>query len=323
MRVLTDDPTLAVPFFPAAASSNVWQRRRHLSPFDRALVDAFGGAPAWSLDLRPGDSLWSTIVVLSTTNVSQFDTLDRLIGGGTILDGPVACIALVGERFHGQRGRPWAAARGNLHVSVAVPIALDAAYAGVGLSMLPAVAALDAIAATTGGATVPAIKWVNDIVIGERKVGGVLTAAHSTGRTIDDVVWGIGINIAVAPEIVATPFVRATSCLHAERGGESVTVEHLFWALLAAIARRHGHLARSGSRELFEAYRRRSLVVGREVQVWEESACTGDDPAEWGAPLAEGVVADIADNLSLRLKGQPTPVTKGRLALRAPHVTCS
>jgi BirA family biotin operon repressor/biotin-[acetyl-CoA-carboxylase] ligase len=318
MRVLTDDRALAVTFFPDASRS-VWQRRADLSPSDRALVEAFGGTPVWSQDLRPGDSSWATIVVLSRTTVSQFDTLDRLIGGGTILDGPTACVALAGERFHGQRGRPWAAARGNLHVSVAVPIALDAAYAGVGLSMLPAVAALDAIAETTGGAIVPAIKWVNDIVIGERKVGGVLTAAHTTGPRIDDVVWGIGINVAVAPEIVATPFVRATSCLHAELGGESVTVERLFWALLAAIARRHRHLARCGARELFAAYRGRSVVLGREVQVWEESACAGDDPAQWGTPLAEGVVADIADDLSLRLKGQPTLVTRGRLALRAPH----
>jgi BirA family biotin operon repressor/biotin-[acetyl-CoA-carboxylase] ligase len=322
MRVVTDDRALGATFF-ADAPPNVWQRRADLSPFDRVLVEAFDGAPVWSVDLRPGDSSWRTIVVLSRTTVSQFDTLDRLIGGGTILEGPTACVALASERFHGQRGRPWAAARGNLHVSVAVPIDLDAASAGVGLSMLPAVAALDAIAETTGGAIVPAIKWVNDIVIGERKVGGVLTATHTTGRRIDDVVWGIGINIGVAPEIVATPFVRATSCLHAERGGESVTVEGLFRALLAAIARRCRHLSRSGTRELFAAYRGRSAVLGREVQVWDESACAGEDPAQWGTPLAEGVVADIADDLSLRLKGQPTPVTRGRLALRAPHVTCS
>jgi len=322
MRVLTDDPALAVAFL-RDASSNLWHRGRNPSPFDRALVDAFRGAPAWSVDLRPADSFWSTIVVLSLTTVSQFDTLDRLIGSGIPFDGPVACLALAGARFHGQRGRPWAAARGNLHVSVAVPIDLDSAYAGIGLSMLPAVAALDAIAETTGGAIVPAIKWVNDLVIGERKVGGVLTAAHTTGRIVEDVVWGIGINIGVAPEIVATPFVRAITCLHAEQGGESVTVERLFWALLAAIARRRAGLARSGSRELLAEYRGRSVVIGREVQVWEESACAAADPAQWGTPLAEGVVADIAEDLSLRLKGQARPVTKGRLALRAPHVRYS
>jgi biotin-[acetyl-CoA-carboxylase] ligase BirA-like protein len=322
MRVLTDDRALAATFFPDAPA-NVWQRRADLAGSDRALVEAFDGTPVWSVNLRPGDSSWTTIVVLSRTTVSQFDTLDRLISSRTILDGPTACIALAGERFHGQRGRPWAAARGNLHVSIAVPIDLDAAYAGVGLSMLPAVAALDAITETTGGAIVPAIKWVNDIVIGERKVGGVLTAAHTTGRRIDDVVWGIGINVGIAPEIVPTPFVRATSCLHAEQGGESVTLQGLFWALLAAIARRRRHLSRSGTRELFAAYRGRSVVIGREVQVWEESACTSDDPAEWGTPLAEGIVADIADDLSLRLTGQPTPVIKGRLALRVPQVTRS
>lgn len=323
MRVLTDDPALVAAFFPSAQAHQC-QRTGGLSlpPLDRALIEAFGGRPSWSADLCPRDPFWSTIFVSSCADVSQFDTLDRMTRDQLILSGPVACVASAGEGFHGQRGRSWVAVPGNLHVSVAVPLGLDAAVAGVGLSMLPAMAALDAIAETSGGAILPAIKWVNDIVIADRKLGGLLTAAHTTNRTIDDVVWGFGINVEVAPQIAATPFVHATTCLRAERGGGSVTVARLFRALLTAIAGRRAQLARSGSRELFSAYRSRSVVVGRDVQVWDESACAPEDPAEWGPPLAEGVVADIADDLSLRLEGQSTPVTRGRLAMRPPQATC-
>jgi len=315
MRVLTDDRALALTFFPDARA-DCGAVDRHLHPFERALIEALGGT-GWACELRVDEPFWWTVVVRSFSAVSQFDALDRVLGAATTLPGPVACVALSGNHFHGQRGRAWAAARGNLHMSAAVPVRLHAEHVGVGLSMLPAVAAVDAIADVTDGAVVPGIKWVNDILIGERKVGGVLTAAHSTGRAIDDVVWGIGINVEVAPPITATPVVRATTSLRAQTCGAGVTVERVFRALLASIARRHAQLKCDGGRALLPAYRNRSVVIGRPVQVWKESACLPDDPGRWGLPFAEGVVADIGDDLSLRLHDQALPVTDGRLALRA------
>jgi biotin-[acetyl-CoA-carboxylase] ligase BirA-like protein len=316
MRVLTDDPAAAATFLPDVPLHG-WQRDR-LEPCEASLAAALGGTAVWSQDVPEVHPFWATIVVSSVTEVSQFDALDALIARGSLARAPVVCAAISGERFHGQRGRQWAGARGNLHVSVAVPIGLDAANVGVALSMLPAVAAVDAIAETTGDSIRAAIKWVNDIVIGDRKAGGVLTTAHTTGRTIDDVVWGVGINVDVVPAILPTPFVRGATSLRAEAGA-AVDVSRLLWALLAAIARRHAELTHEGPQPLASAYRRGSVVIGREVQVWEESACADDDPAQWGPPFAEGVVADIADDLSLRLDGHLLPVTRGRLALRAPH----
>jgi biotin-(acetyl-CoA carboxylase) ligase len=314
MRVVTDDPASAARFL-GNLSTRHWDEGRDLSPFERAIIEALGGGAVWSMDVNAGDSFWRTIVVLSATRVSQFDALDRLMGNGRFRAHPTACLALEGEGFHGQRGRTWAGAAGNLHMSVAVPVDREAAQVGLGLSMLPTVAALDAIAEATAEAVRPGIKWVNDIVIGDRKLGGVLTAAHTTGCTIDDVLWGIGINVEVAPHIPATPFVSATTCVRAHRGGESATVPCVFWALLAAIARRHRELTRFGYGALLSAYRTGSVVLGRKVQVWDEAACTGEDPAEWASPWAAGTVIGIADDLSLTLAGHPTPVSKGRLAL--------
>jgi BirA family biotin operon repressor/biotin-[acetyl-CoA-carboxylase] ligase len=316
MRVLTDDPALAAAFVPGQRLER-WQREGDLAPHDWYLVNALGGAPVWSQDIHPGDAFWSTIVLLSQTGLSQFDAIERLLGTGCLVAGPIASLALAGSRFHGHRGRQWEAVRGNLHVSVAVPTSLDAGHIGAGLSMLPAVASVDAIANASRGAVRPGIKWVNDIVIGERKVGGVLTAAHTTGSHIDDVVWGFGINVRVAPRIVPTPFVPATTCLRMEPGGAHVTLPRLFWALLDAVARRYAELARAGSAALFSTYRQHSTVVGRAVQVWEESACVDPDPAHWGPPAAEGIVSDIVHDLSLRIDGQRSLVSKGRLALRA------
>jgi biotin-(acetyl-CoA carboxylase) ligase len=317
MRLLTDDAASAAALVPEAAAGR-WQRAGLLPHDDWCVIRALGGVAVWRQDIEPGHPFWSTLVVLSHSDVSQFDALDRLLGAGCRVAGPIASVALAGTRFHGQRGRPWEAIRGNLHVSVAVPTCLDAGHVGTGLSTLPAVAAVDAIVEVSQGALRPRIKWVNDIVIGERKVGGVLTAAHTTGRHIDDAVWGIGINVEAAPGIAPTPFVPAATCVRGEPGGEHVMLPRLLWALLDAVATRFAALARFGPTALFSAYRRHSLVVGRAVQVWDESACSDPDPSRWGPPAAEGVVADIVHDLSLRLEGGRGLISKGRLALRGP-----
>jgi BirA family biotin operon repressor/biotin-[acetyl-CoA-carboxylase] ligase len=260
----------------------------------------------WSQPLQPAHPFWSAAFVLSYSDGSQFQALDRLLAGGERIAEPVAALALTGTGFRGQRDRIWEAARGNLHLTVAVPIGLDASEIGAALSMLPAVAAAEAIVEASGGALTPRIKWVNDLLVEGRKTGGVLSAAHTTARRIDDVVWGIGINVEVAPPIEPTRFVPATTCLHASPGGSRVTVSSLFSALLDAIARRHSDLLRSGPGAIFDAYRRHSAVIGREVRVWDESG---------ESPIAEGVVAGIGPDLGLQLEGHADPVMRGRLEL--------
>jgi BirA family transcriptional regulator, biotin operon repressor / biotin---[acetyl-CoA-carboxylase] ligase len=313
MRVLTDDPALARAFVPAASPGG-WHRDPNLPPHDRMLVSALGlsgaeptGLPGvWSQDVEPGNRFWSTIALVSHSRGSQFDALDALLRRGWRSNGPTAALAIEGTGFRGQRDRTWAAARGNLHVSAAAPVGLDTEHIGAALSMLPAVAAVEAIAAATRGAVRPGIKWVNDILVAERKVGGVLAAAHTTGRRIDDVVWGVGINVEVTPAVDPTPFVPAATCLHAAPGGAQVTVPALFWALLDAIAARHSELGHAGSTPIFTTYRRHSIAIGRAVRVWEESG---------SAPSIEGVVEDIAPDLTLQLEGQSARVTRGRLEL--------
>ena len=302
MRVFTDDPTAAAALIPEAH----WTRDQRFSPRDERLVQALGGTAIWSQELQSAHPFWSVAFVVSYSDGSQFQALDRLLGRGERIEAPVAALALTGSGFRGQRDRIWEAARGNLHLTVAVPIGLEAGDIGAALSMLPAVASVEAIVEASGGAVTPGIKWVNDILVQERKVGGVLSAAHTTAGRIDDVVWGIGINVEVAPAIEPTRFVPATTCLRAAPGGSSVTLATLFWTLLEAIARKHAELLRTGPARLLDAYRRHSAVIGRDVRVWDESG---------ESPLVEGVVADIRPDLGLRLDGRAEPVMRGRLEL--------
>ena len=305
MRVLTDDPSIASDLLPSL-SSGAWQRGTRESSYVRMLADALAGQEVWSQDVPGGQEFWSTIALISNSEGSQFDALDGLLRNQWPIEGPTAALALEGTGFRGQHGRRWEAARGNLHVSVAVPVGLDVAHLGAALSMLPAVAAVEAIMKASGGGVRSGIKWVNDIFLEERKLGGVLTAAHTTSQRVDVVLWGVGINVEVAPVVTPTPFVPATTCVRAAPGSADVTVAGLFRALLDAIAARYLELVRDGWQPVYAAYRTHSMMIGRRVRVWDELS---------GVLSAEGLVADVASDLRLRLEGQPELVGKGRLEL--------
>jgi hypothetical protein len=71
----------------------------------------------------------------------------------------------------------------------------------------------------------------------------------------------------------------------------------------------------TGSAGLMEDYRRHSLVMGREVGVWEE-ARGGGLPLVPENPRFCGVVSEITDDLHLIVGGQK--VTGGRISLARP-----
>ncbi len=287
-----------------------------LPPADRALWRALGGGERpWRGTARdPGPpGFWTRAVVVADAPSSQFDALRVALVAGLELAGPTACLALTGRGFRGQRGRPWATAPGNLHLCAVLPDPGVAAREAGSLPMLPAVALADAIRTMSGGSVRPGIKWVNDVLVDGRKVGGVLTATQTRGDRVDAILLGIGLNVATAPPVPPTPFVPAVSCLAA--AGVAVTWADAASAVLSALARRAVELARDGPKTLLEAYRGASVVVGREVCVLPDPEPSGETPIEAPpSPARRGIVRGIAADLSLILEGVETPVASGRLA---------
>ncbi len=92
----------------------------------------------------------------------------------------------------GQYQRTWSSAPAqNLTFSVVLRPGR-----GNGISMMKQVAAL-AVADTLhdAGLSDVAIKWPNDVLIGKRKVAGILVEAVFKGSTLDRVIIGIGLNV--------------------------------------------------------------------------------------------------------------------------------
>lgn len=104
----------------------------------------------------------------------------------------------------GRSGHKWDSPRGNLYFSLILRPECAAAEAAQ-LSFVAAVAVNETLATLLPPLFDVRFKWPNDILLNDRKVGGLLLETEGAGRgTLDWLVLGIGINLVSHPE--RTPF---------------------------------------------------------------------------------------------------------------------
>ena len=291
-----------------------------LSPSDLALWGALGGGDRlWRCGggLPPEVGGWHRVLLVREAPRSQFDALRDLLTGGFVPPGPVASLALTGRGFHGHRDRSWEAVSGNLHLcAVFGPRGVPARH-GLQFVMLPAVAVVDALRGAEAGLS-PGIKWVNDILLGERKVAGVLAATQSQADRLSAAVLGIGLNVESTPEVAPTPFVPGVISLREAAGDRAPGLARAAHLLLDALLGRYREFVERGPEPLLAAYRRDSMILGQEVRVYPEGLDEAADPETWPPPIAHGVVEEIAPDLTLRIANHAPPVDRGRLLVPDP-----
>src|SRR2546421_6266616 len=161
--------------------------------------------------------------------VESCPSTQRLLAPGA----PEGAVAVADEQTEGRGrlGRRWEAPAGtSVLCSVQLRPAVDAAHFPQ-LTVVGAEACADAIRTVTG--LEPALKHPNDVLIGGRKVAGIL-GESAEGR----VVLGIGINANIpAGELPAEVRIPATSLL--VETGEPVDRVELLVELLAALERHY------------------------------------------------------------------------------------
>ncbi len=309
MAVYTDNPRFAAIFLPLEVAERLVRLEGGHSGENALLTGIFGAGTA--LFFAPPGTLPCTQLLLSErSSRSQYDQLIHLSRTGTDLSDGTACLAGSGSGFHGFKGRAWAASPGNIHLSLYLVPGQRVDRFGVAftiLASLSVVEALDQIAGLEGEAR---IKWVNDILLGEAKIGGVLAYTQSLGDTVTSAVLGIGINVEVTPGVDPTPFVPRISSVreyHPTAGPD--LQREIFLKLLEALERNYRILLEEGLSPLLDRYRDRSMVVGRQVTVCTEAS---DRTLQ---VIAQGRVSALGENLELYMDGLPDPIRGGRLVL--------
>lgn len=252
--------------------------------------------------------LWQYMFFVEFAFESQFDVLTDNCRNNLPIPRNTLCIAGSGRGFHGQHNRPWAAESGNIHVSAYFQPSIEIKNFGAAFMVLPAVSVAETIDNLNNFSTGATIKWVNDIMIGNSKVGGVIAYSQTRGAIVTDVVLGIGLNVEKQPVIEPTPFVPEAGCLSGFAvNPRECTIGSVFDELLSCLDKNYKKVTSGNYSGLLEEYNRRSCVIGKNVSIMSDDS---DNP---DSEIAGGIVESIGVNLELYLKGAASPVWNGRL----------
>jgi BirA family biotin operon repressor/biotin-[acetyl-CoA-carboxylase] ligase len=196
----------------------------------------------------------------------------------------------------GRRGSTWASPPGaGLYFSYVARPNIN----GLSLLTLAAgVAVRDGISASTG--LMPDLKWPNDVIVGRRKLAGILAEGIAIGTPEQAVIIGVGLNLqpaAYPPEVSA----RATS-LEGELG-RSIDRGSVLAHVLSALWNRLAQLEQSPG-DILQAWRTAAPSANGTRVEWEGRAGVTAGVDEAGALLvrtASGTQRVIAGELQWHL----------------------
>ena len=188
----------------------------------------------------------------------------------------------------GRRGLAWASRAGRdilFSVVLRPPIAPSEVPA---LAFLGAVASLAALKALHGLKAV--VKWPNDVMVGGRKLAGVLAeGALGRGRP-RHVVVGTGLNVNSSPREFPASFRRSLTTVRIA-AGKRVPRLALLRRILEEMDRRYGRIRATGSTaELVREWSSLSPMVGRIIRLGQ------------GDSVLEGTVAGFDEGGALLLR---------------------
>jgi BirA family biotin operon repressor/biotin-[acetyl-CoA-carboxylase] ligase len=162
----------------------------------------------------------------------------------------------------GRSGHAWSSPAGNLFLSVLLRPRVPAED----LVALPlAVGVAVAEAASDLGAEA-LLKWPNDVMSGEKKLGGILVEGSGGAGGVEAVVAGIGVNVGLdLSELPEDLRPRVTSLAVAT--GRAVPVAEVAAAVLARLRLWYDRLARDGRAPVLAAWKARAVPWwGRTVE---------------------------------------------------------
>ncbi|GEM34678.1 putative biotin--acetyl-CoA-carboxylase ligase (BirA bifunctional protein) [Nocardia neocaledoniensis NBRC 108232] len=221
-------------------------------------------------------SFYDRIEVVESTGSTNADLVAR--AADTAVDRQVL---LAEEQVHGRgrHARSWVSPpRAQISLSILVRLPdIDPTTLGW-LPLLTGVAVVDALRATPGVSA--DLKWPNDVLLGGRKLAGILAEVAATGAA-PAVVVGIGVNVDLDQSELPVP--HATSLTLA---GADTDRTALVAAILTEFAARFTAWQRAGwaTTELAAAYRERCATIGIEVRA--------ELP---GGQVVTGVATDVDD----------------------------
>jgi len=246
----------------------------------------------------PSRRLGHTIHELGTVESTQIVAARMAVGGAP--EGTVVTAAhQTGGR--GRRGRCWVDAAGESLLMSVILRPPGRPEEAPRLSLVAGIAVVDALRSLAGLRA--RIRWPNDVLVGERKICGILPEAATSGPdTLAHVILGIGLNVNQA--FFADAWRTLPTSVRIETGRVSGLGETRR-SVLEALADRYERFLATGLPGLREAWLERAYSIGRKVRA-------GDGRV--------GVVVDLADDGALVIRtesGETMRILTGEVTMEA------
>ena len=114
-------------------------------------------------------------------------------------------------------------------------------------------------------------KWPNDVLVNGRKICGILGETTSTGKEIDAVVLGIGINANFDAERVLPESIRARVTSLETELNRRIQLEELFNRLLEKLEATYVLYTRRGFSSILKQWKRYAGFLGQQVEVTDRN----------------------------------------------------
>jgi BirA family biotin operon repressor/biotin-[acetyl-CoA-carboxylase] ligase len=188
--------------------------------------------------------------------------------------GPVGTAVLAEEQTagRGRLGRAWVSPAGK-NIYVTLVMRPPAAKLRV-LSIVSPLAIADAL---EGIGLTPKLKWPNDVLVGGRKIAGILIETELSGDAVKYALVGIGLNVNL--DVDAVPEIAGIATSVRRELGRDASREELLAALLNAFEARYEEALHGDA--VFRAWRSRLETLGRRVR------------ATLGERVEEGLAEDV------------------------------
>ena len=239
---------------------------------------------------------------VGSTNDVILDLAGRGAPHGTV------CLADEQSAGRGRRGYGWFSPPGcGIWASVLLRPRLSAALAPP-LTLCTAAAVARVLEAATGVAV--QIKWPNDLLMGDRKVAGILAETRVVAGDEPVIVVGMGINVNHPRDLFPDEISDSATSLRIESGGP-VAREDLFLAIMSSFETAYGDYLASGPASMLAEVDARLAWRGRTVEA--------DSPAG-----AAGRVSRVDEEGGLvldRRDGGPLAIRSGSIKLRTDNLT--
>ena len=208
----------------------------------------------------PGDHPWQKQIIL-LDSVESTNTLAKEMAKNGAPHGTV----LIADCQTGGRGRLGRSFHSPGGMGIYMSVILRYACKPEQLMHLTCACAVSVCDAVTQAAGIrPKIKWINDLVVGQKKLAGILTELVINGQETCAIV-GIGLNVCQK----ATDFdpqIQSIATSLALISGQQVARQAIFDAILQNIYEMDQRLL-SGKADIMARYRKECITIGQHISV--------------------------------------------------------